>query len=51
MPKVAGDLSSINAMSFINRRYPFLLGLGTTFAKLTLIFVRCPGSLYVDCMS
>ena len=46
MPKVAGDLSSINAMSLSGRHYPSLLSLGTRFAKLTSIFVRCPGSLY-----
>ena len=46
MQKIAGDLPSIYAMSFSYRRYPFLLGLGTTFAKLTLIFVRFTGSLY-----
>ena len=51
MPKVAGDLPSINAMSFGDRRYPFFLSLGTTSAKLTSIFVRCTGSLYADFMS
>ena len=36
MPKVIGDLSSINTISFSDRRYPFLLGLGTRYISVLI---------------
>ena len=44
MPKVIGDVLSINMMSFSDRRYPFILGLGTRLTKLQSIFVLCVGA-------
>ena len=46
MPKVIGDLLSINMMFFSDRRYPFLSGLGTGLTKLQSIFVLCVGAFY-----
>ena len=51
MPKVAGVLSSINAISFSNRRYPFLLGLETTFDICLMHWSVVLFDALVRCMS
>ena len=51
MPKVAGDLSSINAISFNNKRYPFLLGLETTFVICSMHWSVILFDALVRCMS
>ena len=42
MPKVTGDLSSINAMSFSDKRYPFSLRPGNEVCEVDIDICSMP---------